>query len=167
MSTEHNPYQAPAAMDLHARRTADRGPAKSQLRPPAVALITLSLAAMVLDLIVFWNFVTSDAPKIMREEGPESGRGQIVASLVANGGLFLIHAFVMYGSVTMVRGGPYRHAVAAATVSLFPFCSPVVLLGIPFAIWALVVLRRTEVKEFFRGATASTPAVPPPEPIPG
>lgn len=167
MSTEDNPYQAPTAIDLPARRTADRGPARSQLRPPAVALITLSLVAMVLDLVVVWNGITSEAPKMVHEEGPERARGQIVAGLVANGGLFVIHAFVLYGAVTMVRGGPYRHAVAAAIVSLLPCCSPVVMLGIPFGIWALAVLRRTEVKEFFRGRTDATPAVPPPEPISG
>jgi hypothetical protein len=66
-----------------------------------------------------------------------------------NGGLLLIHAFVLYGALMMYRARAYRHALTAAIVSLIPFCSPIVLVGIPFSIWALAVMFRRDVREAF------------------
>jgi hypothetical protein len=73
----------------------------------------------------------------------------IFGNVVANGGLFLVHLTVLLGSLNMLRVRSYSSALTAAIVSLIPFCSPVVLLGLPFGIWALAVLRREEVKEAF------------------
>jgi len=49
----------------------------------------------------------------------------------------------------MLRFRGYRNAVVASVISLIPFCSPVVLLGIPFGLWALVLLCQAEVQAAF------------------
>ena len=40
-------------------------------------------------------------------------------------------------------------AVAAAIVSMIPCLSPLIVVGIPFGIWSLVVLNDSAVKEAF------------------
>jgi len=40
--------------------------------------------------------------------------------------------------------------MAAAIVACVPFCSPCVVLGIPFGIWALVVMAKPEVRAAFQ-----------------
>jgi hypothetical protein len=49
----------------------------------------------------------------------------------------------------MRRSVHYGRTVAAAIVACIPCLSPWVLLGIPFGIWALVVLCRRDVQAAF------------------
>jgi hypothetical protein len=55
---------------------------------------------------------------------------------------------VVTGAVQMLRMRAYPFAVIAAVLALLPW-SPGWLLGLPFGIWALAVLRRREVKAAF------------------
>jgi hypothetical protein len=50
----------------------------------------------------------------------------------------------------MRRGVRYRITMASAITSCIPFLSPMVYFGIPFGIWALVVLRRKDVRIAFQ-----------------
>ena len=154
-----NPYQAPASHPP-IRCTHDYLVVKSMLRPPAISLIVLSALAIVLDLCVLTHAIVGDAPKMLRDEGPDKGRELIVTNLVANGLLIVIHAIVLYGSLQMLKVRSYASAMTAAIVSLFPFCSPVVLVGVPFGVWALLVLGRDGVKGTFRGETAPIVVLP-------
>jgi hypothetical protein len=148
-----NPYEPPVTWHRPVGETRDQIAAKSSLRLPAVALIVLAVLAMGLDVGVLTHAIVGDAPKMLRDEGPEKGRELIVANVVANGLLLVIHAIVLFGALQMFKVRSYANAMTAAIVSLIPFCSPVVLVGMPFAIWALVVLRRDGVKKAFRGET--------------
>jgi hypothetical protein len=120
----------------------------------------LAVLAMGLDIAVLTHAVVGDAPKMLRDEGTERGKELIVANVVANGLLLVIHAIVLFGALQMARIRSYANAMTAAIVSLIPFCSPVVLLGVPFGIWALLVLRRDDVKEAFRGGTGAVAPSP-------
>ncbi|SIN92195.1 hypothetical protein SAMN05444166_1623 [Singulisphaera sp. GP187] len=120
----------------------------------------IRLSAVVLDGAVLTHAIVGDVPKMLRDEGPERGGELIAANIVANGLLLGIHASVLYGALQMLEGRSYANAMTAAIVSLIPFCSPVVLLGLPFGIWALLVLRRDDVKEAFRGGTGAGVASP-------
>ena len=155
-----NPYEAPRAVDAPRAGRHDYPRAKAALRPPASCLIGLSMLAMVLDLLVLREVIVHDAPKLMGQDGPASGRAEVIGGVAANGSLLVLHAFVFYGSLQMLRVRSYGRALSAAVISLFPFCSPAVLLGIPFGIWALAVLRHAGVKEAFRRGPGSGPDSP-------
>jgi hypothetical protein len=64
--------------------------------------------------------------------------------------LLSIHAYIIYGAICMLRLHGYRRALAAAILSCVPICSGCLVVGIPFGIWALIVLYRPEVKAAFR-----------------
>ena len=57
---------------------------------------------------------------------------------------------IAVGCVAMLRLKNYQAALTAAVLSMIPVCSPCIVLGIPFGIWAFVVLRRPDVKARFR-----------------
>jgi hypothetical protein len=56
----------------------------------------------------------------------------------------------MFGAVQMYRGQMYGVCMAVAILSCIPcFCSSCWILGIPFGIWALVVMSDPSVKASF------------------
>lgn len=56
----------------------------------------------------------------------------------------------VYGAYCMLRLEKLYLARIAAILSIIPICSGCYVLGIPFGIWALIVLNRPEVKAAFR-----------------
>ena len=57
---------------------------------------------------------------------------------------------VFVGATKMKNLENYSLAMAAAIVAMIPCISPCCLLGLPFGIWALVVLNDSSVKAAFR-----------------
>ena len=55
----------------------------------------------------------------------------------------------------MLIGRNYRLAYTVAILSVIPLVSPMIICGIPFGIWALIVLHRRDVKAAFGPARAS------------
>lgn len=135
---DENPYESPDVSDGWTIRV------KGAVRPPAICLSVLSVMALLADIpISFVNFV--DAMRLVETSHFSS------AALVGLCTLFVIamHLFVLVGAVQMYRLTDYRLAKTAAVVSLVPLCSPGLIVGIPFGIWAFVVLSRNGVRESF------------------
>ena len=65
-----------------------------------------------------------------------------IAIVVAN-------VVVFISSCNMLLGRRYRLCYASAVLACIPLLSPFIWLGMPFGIWALVVLHRRDVKEAF------------------
>lgn len=63
--------------------------------------------------------------------------------------LFLINGLAFLGALKMKNLQSYGLANTGAILSLIPCCGPCVCLGIPLGIWALVVLRKPEVRAAF------------------
>jgi hypothetical protein len=61
-----------------------------------------------------------------------------------------VAGFIIYGALQMKKLVNHRLAMATAIVALVPCLSPCCLLGMPFGIWALVVLNKPEVKSTFQ-----------------
>jgi hypothetical protein len=131
-----NPYASPAAaeiLEVDLRRDALTG-----LRGPSLGLLVLagfwSLATLHLLIVVV--LVLSGSQKIVTWEAMQS--------LCA-----LPSCFIVYGAWCMRRGKRYRVALAAAIMSSIPLLSPCIWMGIPFGAWALLVLRRADVRAAF------------------
>ena len=74
-----------------------------------------------------------------------------VSTLVA----MLLSCYVAYGARCMQLGIRYWHAVIAGIVACIPLLSPWGLVGIPFGIWALVVLWQPDVRVAFADRTST------------
>ena len=65
----------------------------------------------------------------------------------------LVDAAMIYGAVQMRRGESYGWALVAALLAVIPcLSSPCCCLGIPFGVWALVVLLGEEGRQSFASA---------------
>jgi hypothetical protein len=59
---------------------------------------------------------------------------------------------VSYGVIQMLRGKQYIPSLISAFLAMFPITSPLVALGIPFGIWAFVILLRQDTRAAFAEA---------------
>jgi hypothetical protein len=60
----------------------------------------------------------------------------------------LVNLVILLGAVKMKKLESYGLAMAASIIAMIP-CQPCCLLGLPFGIWAVVVLSKPEVKSAF------------------
>ena len=74
---------------------------------------------------------------------------QVCGQIVFLVGVAASNSLVVLGSIAMLRQRRHGLATVAAVVACIPICSPFYLLGLPFGIWATLLLRRPEVKARF------------------
>ena len=75
----------------------------------------------------------------------------------------LIDAVIIYGAVRMKNLSSYSWAVAAAVLALIPcLSSPCCAVGVPFGLWALLVLLDRDVRAAFVSPGAALPSAAPP-----
>lgn len=143
-----NPYQSPA-------RTSHQSVALDAVKAPAVALIVVSSIAIALGLLGLITDVvlilTGMVEKLDQlNQGGMSKYTQITIRTIWGIILIAASSFVFYGAVKMKSGHNYGAAKAASITAMLPCIGPCLLLGIPFGIWAFVVLNKPEVKQAFR-----------------
>jgi hypothetical protein len=133
------------------RRGRSRSPAKSAVAGPAIALMIvggLGLAIAIVNLVI--TLVNPDVNQLFpapKNDAEKAGRmmGNAIGGIVSIGwGIVVIAA-----SIQMLNLRTRGFAFAGAIVAMIP-CNLCCLLGLPFGIWALVVLSRDDVKNAFQ-----------------
>lgn len=150
MSFSDSPYQPP--------RTVDPRPPLSEparkLKGPAIALLIcgpLGILLLIVDLVArIINVNTGNIP--VWGNAPGAAEGALIGVYV--GMVFdviaaICQVVVIIGAVSMLKARTYGTAMAAAVISVVPCLSSCCIVGIPFGIWALVVLNDTSVKAAF------------------
>jgi uncharacterized membrane protein len=134
-----NPYASPAPQ-------ASSGSPDNPLLIPAIVLVVL--ATMFVMLIV-----ASLPGQIVRiraiDTSTPEGSGEFFGSIVSLIVWIVMNLAIAAGAISMIRLRSHRSAQTAAIMSVIPVCSPCFVLGIPFGIWALIVLNRPGVKQRF------------------
>ncbi len=126
------------------------------VKGPAIALIIIAamgmayyalngVATLVGGGMMFQHSLPADMPPEVRAffegmHGPLAGA--INLAIVA------LDAFVLFGAIKLMRLEAHGLAVAACIAAMLP-CQCCCAFGLPFGIWALVVLNRPEVKSQF------------------
>lgn len=64
----------------------------------------------------------------------------------------ILAPLIIFGAVKMIKGEKIGLAKTSAILAILPLSSCCFIVGIPFGIWALIVLRKPEVKHFFENA---------------
>jgi hypothetical protein len=141
-----NPYASPefsGATPTTPPHLAVRGPAIGLLIVQSIWLAIL-FGSMIMQTV-------SMAPDILNklENDPAFGVGQMIGVLLMFAALSL-EVLTVYGAYCLLKLEKLPIARTAAIISLIPVCSGCYVLGIPFGIWALIVLSRPEVKAAFR-----------------
>lgn len=137
---------------------------KGRVQVPAVGMIV----AAGIDALFAVALATLSALDISMID-PWMRQGEKVAA-VAEGGFLvvlcvaglIIDTVIVIGASKMMKLESYSFAVAAALLSIIPcLSSPCIILGMPFGLWALIVLMDPSVKAAFF-STNETAATPPP-----
>jgi hypothetical protein len=135
-----NPYQSSSS---HATASSQANP----LLIPGIILLGLCgffLFSLLLSLP--GQYIRMSQIDRSTPEGFAEFLGGLVALIVWT----LFTLVIVAGSIAMIRLKNYKAAVTAAILSVIPLCSPCFVAGIPFGIWALVLLFRPDVKTRFR-----------------
>jgi phage FluMu protein Com len=131
------------------------GITQSLVRPPATALIVVSLIAIilgVLGLVMDVVLVTTGVAEKLGElsKGPISKDTQIMVRSIWGVILLIASSFVLYGAIQMKNQRRFGTARAAAIVAMIPLLGPCCILGIPFGFWAFTTLGKPGVRSIFR-----------------
>jgi hypothetical protein len=140
----------------------DRALAASRVSAPAIALMIvagLSLALHLLSIVLNLIGVGAAGVSEWAPKGNLPPEAERIQAMLGGGigvviGLFFIalHALVLVGAMRMRALSSYGLAMAgsiAAMVACSPGCCCCLPLGLPFGIWALVVLMDQNVKASF------------------
>ena len=123
-------------------RTAVRGPAIALISVASVSLL-IGLLALVVNVILLATEAADQFPD------PELKRMQIIVRsvwglvMVANAG------FILWAGIQMLRLQQHQLCWLAGIMACIPCIGPCFCLGIPFGIWAITVLNRSEVSGAF------------------
>lgn len=135
-----------------ARPLATPDDVRGRLMTPAIIQIILAAISFVLFSAVLFAIVQQGLgppPGDPKANDPGYREGFIAGQLAVPSLGILSATFVTAGSVCMMMVKVRGVAVAAAIVSMIPCLSPLIVVGIPFGIWSLVVLNDSAVKEAF------------------
>ncbi len=128
--------------------------------PPAVCLIITGILGILIDLGQAGYALVPKPPPPVHEGAPkdfmeaiqrgieqgQSGPVPLILGLVFAG----ISFFVMLGGIFMLTRRFYSMAILGSIMGMINFVNCCCVLGLPFGIWALVVLARPEVKRLFQ-----------------
>jgi hypothetical protein len=145
-----------ATPSVAASEDTGRDAALKLVKGPAIALIiTASLGIACYGFsglftlftggAMFHHEMPPDIPPQMRAfiEGMQGPLGGVINLVIA-----MLNGFVLFGAIKLLRLRNHSVATVASVVAMLP-CQCCCLFGLPFGIWALVVLNKPEVKSQF------------------
>ena len=147
-----NPYLSPAPVASLLLGQLDPIAAQ-RVAGPAIALMVTAILGMVAQALR----IVSDIFILGMNHGLRQRPNNIIP-LMFTGGVgvgvaivgLIVGMVVLLGAMKMRNLENYSFAVAASIIAMVPCFSPCCLLGLPFGIWALVVLNDGAVKAAFR-----------------
>ena len=138
-----SPYTPPSGPTMQAP---DSG---NPLLIPGIILLALGALWLLYGCINFVIAMQNGLPPVPADAPPGTEAGQKIGFYGAAFGLPICALISVLGSVCLIVRKVYPLALTGVIINLIPCCSSVVILGIPFAIWAMVLLVRPEVKASF------------------
>lgn len=148
MST--NPYQSPTSPGGFGGPPPGFNAAEKTNMPGLLLMITAGISIAVRVILLVLSMLGAG---VVAAQGGDDGAAaaQMIGGLIGNVIGIAINGVTLFGGMKMRSLEGYSMAMAGAILAVIPCCSPCVLLGIPFGIWALVVLFDPQVKASFRG----------------
>jgi hypothetical protein len=141
-----NPYQSPMAPMRSVLVPADPSAAQ-RVAGPATALIVTAVLGLIQSgiLLVVTLLSASGAMGAVNQNAED-----IISAIVIIGVGLLGGFLILIGAMKMRKLESYGLAMTAAIAAMVPYLSLCCPLGLPFGIWALVVLSNSSVKSAFR-----------------
>ena len=138
-----NPYQSPTGQWNHQRPPID----EKMIRLPGIFL-AIGGGLSVVGALVILAALLAQMMGFLDAQGQEAA--EIVFGLVFYAVMFVLSIVVLWGGISMARRRNYGLAMTATIMGMIPCVGPCFgCSSIPFAIWALVILLKPEVKAVF------------------
>jgi hypothetical protein len=117
------------------------------VKNPAMFLMIVAGISAVLRVVIIIMLIFGVGLSMLQGAGggAVNGAANIVGAIVG----VACDLFIIFGAMKMQKLQSYGLAMAAAIVAIVPCFSPCCIVGIPFGIWALIVLLKPEVKVAF------------------
>ena len=151
------PYQSAGAYVYEVPSEQGRLLAAARVSGPATALMVTAILSMLLDLGGIAFLLT---PAARMGHGAAFHQNELAPNfpLVVGPGVqatgsafsFLIAVVILIGAIRMKTLQNHGFAMTVAIIAMIPCVSPCCLLGLPFGIWAIVVLNDPSVRAAFR-----------------
>jgi hypothetical protein len=129
--------------------------AAGKLRGPALGLMLVSgvniLVCLIVVIFALQSVLAQRQTQVTTETTAESL--SLVSLLTSCGVSMIISGMILVGTQAMRSVRSFAMCVTISIIAVIPICSPLFALGVPFGIWALVVLMQPEVRYAFRGRT--------------
>ncbi|NND99744.1 MAG: hypothetical protein HKN47_20690 [Pirellulaceae bacterium] len=144
---EPNPY----ARNPYTPTAETGGPPPSGSNPlliPAIFLIVFASLTVFGGVVQLAQVATNGVPQPANQD-PAQAAGFTIGFWSSAILIPVMNLVVVAGGIAMLRRKAYALAMSGAICGVVPICGPCLVLGIPFAIWALVLLNKPEVKASF------------------
>ena len=148
--SQYPPYDPQPQGGYYQQPPTDQG---GKLKPPAICLIVvggLSILFFLLSCVGNVMTLMNGGSRTNAFTDQPQTEGEIVMAIIVTIAILAANLAVILGAVQMLKQRGYGLALTAAIISVIPCVSPCCVLGIPFGIWALVVLMNDDVKAAFR-----------------
>ena len=158
----------PAPATAPVREAAPRGPrqesspdrqlqeARSQVFSPGVAMIVLGIVSLLMPLLIPTGTGVLLAMDAMRPGDLRGSPFEFPSALFVGLPAVPVGIMMLLAGIGMVRSRMLEMATMGCIAAMLP-CSPLFLISLPMGIWALLVLRRKDIRAAFRQPEADLP----------
>jgi hypothetical protein len=146
MSDELNPYASPQSLADEADLPLALPEARARLRAPALGLLASSVWGVAVVLFVGTLLVVEKFAR-RPEFSPTDWTELATYSLMLVTFLYLAWC-IARGALAMLSLSDYSRACHGALLAMFP-CGGAWIVGLPFGLWAWIVLRDAQVRKAF------------------
>ena len=143
-----NPYAAPITSGPGGHRIS-KAEALSKTKICAIFLFIITGLSVVHHLFVgISTLIMVIANPAVMNQNPET-TGQVVGGLAGGSIGIIMDILVITGAYNLMGLKKRSMALTGAIIACIPCCGPCFVLGIPFGIWALVLINSQEIKPHF------------------
>jgi hypothetical protein len=146
-----DPYAAPAASSAPARmgKKGKKGNAASRTMLPAIFLYVLAGLSMLNHVAGAVMSLMGNNANPFAPPGAGNEQAQLIGGIVGGVVGLIFDTVVLMGAYNLHKLKSRQVAMIGAIVACIPCCGPCIILGIPFGIWALVLLNDDQIKKAF------------------
>ncbi|WP_372721517.1 hypothetical protein [Novipirellula sp.] len=127
--------------------------AAAAVSAPAISLIIVSLICIVCMVIAMgvdaFLLFSGAAARLPANNAGINKETQIFIRVFGSCVIIVINCLILFSAIRMKGMKNYSLALTGAIMAAIPCISPCYFIGIPFGIWAIIVLMRPEVKQAF------------------
>lgn len=141
------PARSPYAPPSDLQDPVEQG--RDMLRLPAIVFLIVCILGIAFDAVLVFSSIYALAG-VVEGEAVQGARKVSIGIGLARGGFFLLaHLVILNAACDIVARKNYSRSTAVCKFAFVPYVTPLILLGIPLAVWVFLTLRDDRVRKAF------------------